>query len=262
MTPELTEDETRQSEGCWVALPEACAALRARGVSGPRYGARVPTRQPAAFQPVRPGTFWASVWTHTSASMRMHGHAKGRVGNAVRWVGAVGTLVGQSLTLLRAMALGWAWQADAGCVVLIAGRRDTLRRWAVDGALIAVAAAMTWWIAPRTTTWGLVVTIAGWLGLVVVGPWLRRRYPRTTWFVSGISSRSRGPGALSRAATHIEALGLPGDRVATRAASERHRAIYRRFGFESLPGDPKTMVAVIPARTPVPGPSGQLRSQP
>src|SRR5690606_25888573 len=81
----------------------------------------------------------------------------------------------------------------------------------IDGLLIVGGAAFTWWLASTGTgVPALVALTLAWVGLVAMGPWLRRRYPRCTWVVAGISARRPGAGALIAAARHVEALAGPG----------------------------------------------------
>lgn len=179
----------------------------------------------------------------------MRGQARSRAGAVTMWLGAAIGIAGPVVTIIRAMLLGWAWQTDAGHVVLIAGRRDSLRRWTVDVALVLAAVSLTWWTYPRTQLWGQALLVIGWAGFAVSALWMRRRTPHATWVIGGISARGRSAGALVRAAHHVHKLGVPGEVVTTRAATDRHQAVYQRFGFQGVPGDPRTMIAVIPAPT-------------
>lgn len=216
-------------------------------------GDTVPAMTPSAhatFDRVRPGTFWASVWTHARGTMRMRGPARSWADAATMWIGAVVGIAGPVVTIFRAMLLGWAWQSDAGHVVLLVGRRDSLGRWTVDVALVLAAVALSWWTYPRTQPWGQALLVIGWAGLAIGALWMRRRTPRATWVVGGISARGRSAGVLVRAAQHVHKLGEPGEVVTTRAATDRHVIAYRRLGFVSTDRDARTMIAVIPERDP------------
>lgn len=89
----------------------------------------------------------------------MRGPARSWAGAATMWIGAVVGIAGPVVTIFRAMLLGWAWQSDAGHVVLLVGRRDSLGRWTVDVALVLAAVALSWWTYPRVPGSGVVTAV-------------------------------------------------------------------------------------------------------
>lgn len=231
------------------------------------------------------GTAWTLAWGFTAPTRSRHAHGILAAAALPVWLLAVLALPGfvhadqrvvarltrrSSTTTLVTLARGAAILFTA-YVLLILVLIAVLKGW-----LPAAATTGTFLVFALYAMLAVFVTVAqlapGYLRIYRAGARARRAdsreqrradrdlYRSAHWSLDSVASRLP-VGGLTVIDQYVRQSVPPGDRVVAQAASSRHVAVYRRYGFTPLATAPMTLHAGV---TPVPRPSDSapLYSQP